>query len=178
MNNSQQYFPQYQPSISWSNAPLQTSQHQVMQNSIQSSLMPSQQSLSNAFLRPIPNLTANTQQWHSGMSPISILLSKNRAMYSKCYGCGAIFADKYNHYPNNLIVKHLDRRIRGKNQEGQLLYNVDFTPSYYHSNRDHITRKNPFFDVPFICRRDWRIKFGSDKLSLFVATTGLNIVLQ
>ena len=178
MINSQQYFPQYQPSISWSNAPLPTSQHQVMQNSAQSSLMPSQQSLSNAFLRPTPNLTANTQQWHSGMSPHKYSVVEKPSDVSKCYGCGAIFADKYNHYPNNLIVKHLDRRIRGKNQEGQLLYNVDFTPSNYHSNREHITRKNPVFDGTVYMSKGLADKFGSDKLALFVATTGLNIVLQ
>ena len=29
--------------------------------------------------------------------------------------------------PNNIIIKHVDRQIRGKTDIGNLLYNADFT---------------------------------------------------
>ena len=44
-----------------------------------------------------------------------------------CYGCGSIFTNKYDKLPNNIIIKHVDGRIRGKTDIGNLLYNADFT---------------------------------------------------
>ena len=44
-----------------------------------------------------------------------------------CYGCGSNFTNKYDKLPNNIIIKHVDRRIRGKTDIGNLLYNADFT---------------------------------------------------
>ena len=64
-------------------------------------------------------------EWHSGRSPRAYdIVQPNVEM---CYGCGAEFADKFRHHPNNLIVKHLDKRVTGKNSDGQLVYSTDFS---------------------------------------------------
>ena len=55
------------------------------------------------------------------------------------------FSLRYCQPPTNIIVKHIDRRIRGKTQNGQLIYNADFTPAYYHPIRSHFTRKKPCY---------------------------------
>ena len=48
--------------------------------------------------------------------------------------------------PNNLVVKHMDRRITGRDQSGQLLFSPDFKATYYHPVKEHIMLKNPVFD--------------------------------
>ena len=63
-----------------------------------------------------------------------------------CYGCGNSFADKYRSPPYNLVVKHIDRRVTGKNDfTRQLIYSRDFSNAYYHLAKSHIHRKNPTF---------------------------------
>ena len=57
-------------------------------------------------------------------------------------GCNESFSLRYCQPTTNIIVKHIDRQIRGQTQDGQLIYNADFTTAYYHPIRNHITRKN------------------------------------
>ena len=85
--------------------------------------------------------------WHSGMSPHPYHLVALRTNVKKCYGCGALFVKKFRQPPYNIVVKHVDRRVVGKDSNtGELLYARDFTNTYYHPNPSHIKRKNPFFD--------------------------------
>ena len=60
----------------------------------------------------------------------------------KCYGCGQNFA---NNITFNLVIKHIDRRIRGKDSDGRFICNSDFTPVCYHPVVSDILRKNPYF---------------------------------
>ena len=113
--------------------------------------------------------------WNSGMSPHAYQLIKKPLKVTKCYGCGQEFAAKYNHAPNNLIIKHIDKRITGKDTQGMIVYNTDFTPAYYHANRAHISRKNPYFDGNVVIDGTLAQELGQDRLTLFTATTGLTV---
>ena len=85
-------------------------------------------------------VTVPPVQWHAGMSPHPYTFAR------KCYGCGQDFAQKYRDCPTNLVVKHVDKCIRGRDeQSGSLVYSPDFTNSYYHPICSHIRRKNPLF---------------------------------
>ena len=81
------------------------------------------------------NVTGNvpiTSSWHSGMSLHKYYLIEKPANIANCYRCNESFSLRYCQPPTNIIVKHIDRRIRGQTQDGQLIYNADFTPAYYH----------------------------------------------
>lgn len=97
------------------------------------------------------SLLAPQQAWHSGWSPYQyeVCLLPNSA--KKCYGCNQDFADKYRQEPHNVVIRHTDRRIRGKDLDGKSQFNYDFTNTYYHCHFDHISRKNPFFDGKVCC---------------------------
>lgn len=56
-------------------------------------------------------------QWHSGMAPNRYQVVLLDPIVKKCYGCGNAFADKYRRSPYNLVLKHVDRRITGKDDE-------------------------------------------------------------
>ena len=60
--------------------------------------------------------------WNSGMSPHAYQLIKKPLKVTKCYGCGQEFAAKYNNAHNNLIIKHIDKRITGKDTQGMIEY--------------------------------------------------------
>ena len=89
---------------------------------------------------PFPTLNSSLQSvsqspsnWHSGLSPNCYELVVMPKKVKKCYGCGQEFAEKYRTPPTNIVVKHLDRRITGKNaQTGQVVHSGDFTNTYYH----------------------------------------------
>ena len=89
---------------------------------------------------------ASSPQWQPWMSPYpyEVVLLQNKVQ--KCYGCGNNFVDKYRATPFNLIIKHTDKRIAGKDSLGQLKFSVDFSNTYYHPILAHIQRKNPLFD--------------------------------
>ena len=80
------------------------------------------------------------------MSPHKYEVVVLKPIVKTCYGCGSPFADKYRSSPYNLVVKHVDRRVTGKNDHtGQLLYSRDFANTYYHLVKSHIQRRNPVF---------------------------------
>ena len=85
-------------------------------------------------------------QWQPWMSPHAYEFVILPNIVQKCYGCGSNFVDKYRYSPHNLAIKHIDRRIAGKDSLGQLRYSVDFNNTYYHPFMAHIKKKNPFFD--------------------------------
>ena len=85
-------------------------------------------------------------QWHSGMSPHPYTLCMLPNAVQKCYGCGADFAPKYRHAPNNIIVKHVDRRFKGRDSHtSQLIFNPDFTNNLLSPCLRSYTAKEPSF---------------------------------
>ena len=46
--------------------------------------------------------------------------------------------------PRTILL--LDKRVTGKNSDGQLVYSTDFSNTYYHPSLLHIKRKNPAFN--------------------------------
>lgn len=86
----------------------------------------------------------NNSTWHSGMSPQKYEVVVLKPSVKTCYGCGSPFIDKYRSFPYNLVVKHIDRRVTGKNDHtGQLLYSRVFVNTYYHLVKSHIQQRNP-----------------------------------
>ena len=85
-------------------------------------------------------------QWHSGMSAHRYELQPLPKNVQKCYGCGKQFTEKYRRAPHNVIIKHVDRRIRGKDTMGNITVSNDFTATYYHLDSKHVKRKNPLFN--------------------------------
>ena len=79
--------------------------------------------------------------------------------------------------PNNVIVKHVDRRLRGRDEKGQVVYSPDFTNTYYHPIRSHIARKNPVFDGSVQVDRTFyeRLTYGP-QLEISSFDFNLNIV--
>ena len=84
--------------------------------------------------------------WHAGMSPnpYEVVLLDRRV--TKCYGCGQTFAEKFRQSSFNLVLKHVDRRVTGKNSlTGGLIYSNDFSNTYYYLSVIHVKKKNPIF---------------------------------
>lgn len=94
-------------------------------------------------------------QWHSGMSPHKYEIVLLPSKVKKCYGCGSDFREKYRNPQFNLIVKHMDRRLLRRNEQtGQLIFNQDYSNTYYHAVAPHIQHKNPVFYWAYLhCRR-------------------------
>lgn len=95
--------------------------------------------------------------WNSSMSPYRYELVLIPNSVTKCYGCHQDFTPAYRSPPNNVIVRHMDRRITGRDQSGQLAYSPDFKATYYHPVKEHIILKNPVFDgrvfvAPVFCQ--------------------------
>ena len=81
------------------------------------------------FFNPQSN-TANNPAgslWHSGMSPNRYKVVLLEPMVTKCYGCGSAFSERFRSSPFNVILKHVDRRITGKNYTGQFQYCSDYS---------------------------------------------------
>ncbi len=120
---------------------------------------PQHQSAFHSFFNPIntlrypsPSLLTHPLglderlHWNSGRSPHPYEIVAFPSNVKKCYGCGSEFVEQYKHSPYNLIIKHLDRRVMGKDALGALIYSTDFTNTYYHPSSLHIKRKNPNFN--------------------------------
>ena len=50
--------------------------------------------------------------WHSGLSrhPCELIVLPNNVRV--CYGCGSPFKVKERSFPNNVVIRHFDRRFR------------------------------------------------------------------
>ena len=93
------------------------------------------------------------------------------------YGCGINFTDKYDKSPNNIIIKHVDRRIRGKIDIGNLLFNAEFTAAYYHLIKSHITKKNPSFSGNIHVKPELLDKHGS-KMKYIIFANGPTLTIN
>lgn len=113
--------------------------------------------------------------WHSGLSPYPYQLIIYPTGVSRCYGCNQDFADKYKVPPNNVIVRHNDRRIRGKDANGRVYHNETFSFAYYHANRLHIEKKNPIFNGDVLISSALYNSLGDEKVRSLRATCGLNV---
>ena len=83
--------------------------------------------------QPNQNVQRKLFSWHAGMSPHPYSLCILTPIIKKCYGCGDDFIDKYRIPPYNIIVRHVDRRIRRRDDRtGQFLFSPDFSNTYYH----------------------------------------------
>lgn len=80
----------------------------------------------------------NEQKLYSGMSPYPYQIVEKPKEVIKCYSCRYNFGEKYNNQLQNLIIKHADKRIKGKSNTGEICYNVRFTPPHYHANNLHM----------------------------------------
>ena len=68
----------------------------------------------------------------------------------------------------DVVIRHTDRRIRGKDMDGAIQFTSDFTHMYYHCNISHISRTRSCFQLilgPYLTA--WCVSlqsFGSDNL--------------
>ena len=103
------------------------------------------QSIPSPMMIPLQCPVSQQMKWNSSMSTFQYELVPLPDNVRKCYGCSQSLTDCYRHYPQNIIIRHRDRRIMGKNIFGDLTYSSDFQFTYYHLNRDHVVRKNSNF---------------------------------
>ena len=80
-----------------------------------------QQALNFIVPKASSSMTASCPaQWQPWMSPYAYEVVLLPNIVKKCYGCGSNFVEKYRSSPHNLVIKHMDRRIAGKDSFGQL----------------------------------------------------------
>ena len=72
---------------------------------------------------------------------ILMSLLKNQKSVHVWYGCGSNFTEKNDKSSNNIIIKHVDRRIKEETEVGNLLFNADFIAAYYRPIKSHIRTK-------------------------------------
>ena len=78
------------------------------------------------------------------------------------------------------IVRHLDKRVVGKDSSGKLVYNTAYKPAYYHASFDHIQMRNGYFNGSVNIAKTLADSVSPDILRT-LETTGqlfLNIVLS
>ena len=94
-----------------------------------------------------------------------------------CYGWGSNFSVKCDISPNNIIIKHVDRRIRGKADTGNLLFNAYFTAAYNYPIRSHKTKKKTLFSGNIHVKAELLDKHGN-KIQLIVFVNGITLNLS
>lgn len=125
-----------------------------------------------------PHVSASPVQWHSGMSPHPYELVTLPSRAKVCYGCGHQFTAEHRLPPNNLVFKHVDRRVIKRDERTSLLiYSIDFSNTYYHLDIEHIKRKNPTFNRTAYISFD--LYNSLDQGSKFLLDSiGLNVIMR
>lgn len=131
---------------------------------------------------PVPSQLPNHQQcspstskqWHSGNSPYRYELVTLNNRVKKCYGCAQNFAECYRKAPKNVVVRHYDKRVKGKDQQGNLVYTEGFQAAYYHLNPSHILMKNSMFDGRVMVARELWESF-SEETKVNIQSSGLHV---
>ena len=117
--------------------------------------------------------------WNSSMSPSIYELVITPPTVRKCYGCGNDLGDKYKTPPCNIIIKHVDKRVTGKDSTtGQLIHSQDYSNTYYHPIAAHITRKNPLFSGQVFLRYELYNSLDDAQRHCVNTLHGLNIVFK
>ena len=116
-------------------------------------------------------------EWHSGMSPSPYELILTPSAVRKCYGCGDQLSDKYKKRPSNFIVRHVDKRVTGKDPTGKLTYSKEYSNTYYHPQQSHIKKKNPLFTGDVFLSNT--LYSGLDDAQLkYMESLNLNVVIK
>lgn len=117
--------------------------------------------------------------WNSSMSPSIYELVITPPTVRKCYGCGNDLGDKYKNPPCNIMVKHVDKRVTGKDSTtGQLIHSQDYSNTYYHPIAAHITKKNPLFSGQVYLRYELYTSLDYAQRNYVNTLHSLNIVLK
>ena len=98
----------------------------------------------------------------------------------KCYGSGNDLGDKYKTPPCNIIIKHVDKRVTGKDSAtGQLIrYSQDYSNTYYHPIAAHITKKNLLFSGQVYVRYELHNSLDDDQRNYVNTLNSLNIFFK
>ena len=116
--------------------------------------------------------------WHSGLSPhpYELIVLPNNVRV--CYGCGSPFKAEERSSPNNVVIRHFDRRfIRRDESTGQPVFSVDFKNTYYHLDVSHVRRKNPYFDDKVTVSIEQYHSFDSAQNARISSSSGFQIML-
>ena len=125
------------------------------------------------------SLVGNVATWHSGMSPHKYEVVTLTPSAKCCYGCGNSFSDKYRSPPYNLVVKHVDRRVTGKNDfTRQFIYSRDFLNAYYHLAKSPIQRKNPTFSGTVYISMDLHLSRLGEEQCAILQSCDLQLLVQ
>ena len=104
-------------------------------------------SLNQPFLIPsnkqpiLNNANALTQDYHRILIKSSCCLT----MFLCVMAAIANFLDLERAFPSNLVIKHRNRRITGRNPTAEPLITADYQCTYYHFSNDYVAKKNPMF---------------------------------
>ena len=124
-------------------------------------------------LSPMPSAGLQPS-WNSSMSPSIYELIITPPTVRKCYGCGNDLGDKYKTPPCNIIIKHVDKRVTGKDSAtGQ--HSQDYSNTYYHPIAAHITKKNPLFSGQVYVRYELYNSVDEDQRNCVNTLNSLNI---
>ena len=95
-----------------------------------------------------------------------------------CYGCGSLLKAEERSSPNNVVIRHFDRRfIRRDESTGQPVFFVDFKNTYYHLDVSHVRRKNPYFDGKVTVSIEQYHSFDSAQNARISSSSGFQIML-
>ena len=116
--------------------------------------------------------------WHSGLSPhpYELIVLPNNVRV--CYGCGSLLKAEERSSPNNVVIRHFDRKfIRRDESMGQPVFSVDFKNTYYHLDVSHVRRKNPYFDGKVTVFIEQYHSFDSAQNARISSSSGFQIML-
>ena len=117
--------------------------------------------------------------WNSSMSPSIYELVITPPKVRKRYGCGNDLGDKYKTPPCNIILKHVDKRVTGKDATtDQLIHSQDYSNTYNHPKAAHITKKNPLFSGQVFLRYELYNSLDDPQRHSVNTLHSLNIVFK